>query len=126
LTGTNAATGQPVYSNLYSDLITYAVSAALIFYILTIAGVMRLRRTRPDAERPYRAWGYPVFPVLYILGAAMILIALFVYQPATTWPGLVIVATGVPVYFIWRSIGVPSSEENLAEKGDAYRTDTPQ
>lgn len=115
LTGTNPATGQPTYSNLYGDLITYAVSAALIFYILTIGGVIRLRRTRPDAERPYRAWGYPVFPVLYILGAAVILVALFIYQPATTWPGLVIVATGVPVYFIWRSVGVPDSQVDSAE-----------
>ncbi|CAN5863197.1 amino acid permease [soil metagenome] len=102
LTGTNAATAQPMYSNLYSDLITYVVSAALVFYILTIAGIFRLRRLRPDAERPYRAWGYPVVPLLYIMGAALILIVLFIYQPATTWPGLIIVATGVPVYFIWR------------------------
>ena len=118
MTGTNSTTGQPVYSNLYGDLITYAVSAALIFYILTIAGVVRLRRTRPNAERPYRAWGYPVFPVLYIIGATMILIALFVYQPATTWPGLIIVATGVPIYFVWRHVGMPSSEVNRADKAE--------
>ena len=123
LTGTNPSTGQPVYSNLYGDLITYAVSAALIFYILTIAGVVRLRRTRPDAERPYRAWGYPVFPVLYILGAAMILVALFIYQSATTWPGLIIVATGVPVYFVWRHVGVPSPEVILGDKTEDYVVD---
>lgn len=123
LTGTNPTTGQPVYSNLYGDLITYAVSAALVFYILTIAGVMRLRRTRPDAERPYRAWGYPVFPVLYILGAAMILVALFIYQPATTWPGLIIVATGVPVYFIWRSVGVPLPPMDSAETVEGYEAE---
>lgn len=119
LTGTNPATGQSVYSNLYGDLITYAVSAALIFYILTIAGVIRLRRTRPDAERPYRAWGYPYFPVLYILGAAMILVALFIYQPATTLPGLIIVATGVPIYFIWRSIGAASPQSQVGSAGKA-------
>jgi APA family basic amino acid/polyamine antiporter len=89
------------YGNLYSNLLDYVVSAALIFYILTIAGVFRLRRTRPDAERPYRAFGYPAVPALYIAGAAAILLVLFVYRTATTWPGLVIVLVGVPVYFAW-------------------------
>jgi len=90
------------YGNLYSNLLTYVISAALIFYILTIAGLFRLRQTRPDAERPYRAFGYPVIPALYIVGAAAILIVLFVYQTATTWPGLIIVLLGVPVYFLWK------------------------
>ena len=90
------------YGNLYGNLLEYVISAALIFYILTIAGVFRLRRTRPDAERPYRAFGYPVVPALYIVGAAVILLTLFVYQRATTWPGLIIVLLGVPVYFAWR------------------------
>ena len=70
------------YGNLYSNLLDYVISAALIFYILTIAGIFRLRRTRPDAERPYRAFGYPVVPALYIVGAAAILVVLFVYRPA--------------------------------------------
>ena len=90
------------YGNLYNNLLDYVISAALIFYILTIAGIFRLRRTRPDADRPYRAFGYPVIPALYILGAAAILLVLFVYRPATTWPGLVIVLLGVPVYFAWK------------------------
>jgi APA family basic amino acid/polyamine antiporter len=90
------------YGNLYNNLLDYVISAALIFYILTIAGIFRLRRTRPDADRPYRAVGYPVVPALYILGAAAILLVLFVYRPATTWPGLVIVLLGVPVYFAWK------------------------
>jgi basic amino acid/polyamine antiporter, APA family len=90
------------YGNLYNNLLDYVISAALIFYILTIAGIFRLRQTRPDAERPYRAIGYPVIPALYILGAAAILLVLFVYRPATTWPGLVIVLLGVPVYFAWK------------------------
>ena len=110
LVGTNASTGQRIYSNLYSDLITYVISAALIFYILTIAGIFRLRRLRPEADRPYRAWGYPVIPLLYTLVASAILIVLFIYQPATTWPGLIIVATGVPVYFFWRSVGAPPAQ----------------
>jgi APA family basic amino acid/polyamine antiporter len=91
-----------VYGNLYSDLLEYVISAELIFYILTIAGIFRLRATRPDAERPYRAVGYPIIPALYILGAAAILFVLFGYRASTTWPGLVIVLLGVPVYFWWR------------------------
>src|SRR5262245_50025406 len=90
------------YGNLYNNLLDYVISAALIFYILTIAGIFRLRQTRPNDERPYRAIGYPVIPALYIVGAAAILLTLFVYRAATTWPGLIIVLLGVPVYFAWR------------------------
>jgi basic amino acid/polyamine antiporter, APA family len=90
------------YGNLYSNLLDYVISAALIFYILTIYGVFRLRRLRPEAERPYRAPGFPIVPALYIAGAATILLVLFVYRTATTWPGLVIVLLGLPVYFLWR------------------------
>jgi APA family basic amino acid/polyamine antiporter len=96
----NPSTG--AFGNLFSNLLDYVVSAALLFYILTIAGVFRLRRLRPNAERPYRAWGYPVVPALYLLSAAVILTILFVYRPATTFPGLVIVLIGVPVYFAFR------------------------
>lgn len=92
----NPATGR--YGNLYSNLLDYVVSAALLFYILTIAAVFRLRATRPDAERPYRVVGYPLLPAAYIVAASMILIVLFAYRPATTWPGLVIVALGAVVY----------------------------
>jgi APA family basic amino acid/polyamine antiporter len=93
-------TGQ--YGNLYSNLLDYVVSAALIFYILTIAAVFRLRVARPDAERPYRVPLYPVIPALYILGAALILIMLFAYRPATTWPGLAIVLAGAVLYAVLR------------------------
>jgi APA family basic amino acid/polyamine antiporter len=86
------------YGNLYSNLLDYVISAALIFYILTIAGVFRLRHTRPDLPRPYRTAGYPVVPALYILGAATVLAMLFVYRPDSTWPGLVIVTLGAGVY----------------------------
>ena len=95
------AAGVMQYGNLYGDLLTYVISAALLFYILTIAGIFRLRRTRPDAERPYRAFGYPIVPALYIAGAAVVLGVLFVYQGPQTWPGLLLVATGLPVYFFW-------------------------
>jgi APA family basic amino acid/polyamine antiporter len=95
-------TASGTYGNLYGNLLDYVISAALIFYILTIAGVFRLRHTRPDADRPYRAFGYPVVPALYIMGASVILIVLFAYRPATTWPGLLIVLLGLPVYYAWR------------------------
>ena len=88
--------------SLYSNLLDYVISADLLFYILTIAAVFRLRRLRPDADRPYRTWGYPLVPALYILCAAVILAMLFVYRPATTFPGLVIVLIGVPIYFGFR------------------------
>jgi APA family basic amino acid/polyamine antiporter len=99
------------YGNLYGNLLDYVISAALIFYILTIAGIFRLRQTRPNAERPYRAFGYPVVPILYIIGAAVILIVLFIYQTATTWPGLIIVLTGIPAYFIWSKFGTSMPDE---------------
>ncbi|HEY6804859.1 MAG TPA: amino acid permease [Pyrinomonadaceae bacterium] len=101
------ATGAVTYGNLYGNLLDYVISAALIFYILTIAGIFRLRQTRPNAERPYKAFGYPIIPILYIIGASVILIVLFIYQTATTWPGLIIVLTGIPVYFVWKKLGVP-------------------
>jgi APA family basic amino acid/polyamine antiporter len=87
------------YGNLYGDLLDYVISAALLFYILTVAGIFRLRHTRPDLPRPYRAFGYPVIPALYIVGAATILGILFVYRPATTWPGILIVLLGLPMYW---------------------------
>jgi APA family basic amino acid/polyamine antiporter len=108
VTAVDPATGQPTsYGNLYGDLLTYVISSALIFYILTIMGIFRLRSTRPQVERPYRAFGYPVIPAIYILGAATILVVLFIYQTATTWPGLIIIGSGVPVYFIWKKVGKP-------------------
>ncbi|HEX4020758.1 MAG TPA: amino acid permease [Acidobacteriaceae bacterium] len=91
------------YGNLYSDLLDYVISAALIFYILTIAGVLRLRKTRPNAPRPYRVFGYPWLPLLYIAGASVILIVLFLYRPTTTWPGLAIVVAGLPLYWLMRA-----------------------
>ncbi len=104
------ATGQAQYGNLYGNLLDYVVFSVLIFYVLTIAGIFVLRRKRPDAERPYRAFGYPVVPVLYMLAALTILIVLLFYRTSTTWPGLLIVLTGIPVYFLWRRAGtaVPS------------------
>ncbi len=94
----DASTGQ--YGNLYSNLLDYVISAALLFYILTVFALFRLRRTRREAPRPYRAWGYPWLPILYIAGASIVLAILFCYRTATTWPGLLIIASGLPVY-LW-------------------------
>ncbi|MFL6354289.1 MAG: APC family permease [Bryobacteraceae bacterium] len=94
----NIRTGQ--YGNLYSNLLDYVISAALIFYIATIAGVVRLRRRHPHSERPYRTPGYPVVPALYVLGASTVMLILFVYRPATTWPGLLIVLAGLPMFLL--------------------------
>jgi APA family basic amino acid/polyamine antiporter len=99
------ATGEATYGNLYGMLLDYVVFSVLIFYILTIAGIFVLRRKRPDAERPYKAFGYPVVPILYILAALTILVVLLLYRTSTTWPGLLIVLTGIPVYFLWRRAG---------------------
>jgi basic amino acid/polyamine antiporter, APA family len=96
------AAGSVSYGNLYSDLLDYVVFAALIFYVLSVAGVFVLRRKRPDAERPYRAFGYPVVPALYIIVAVVIMLVLILYKTQTTWPGLLIVLLGVPVYWAWR------------------------
>jgi APA family basic amino acid/polyamine antiporter len=104
-TRTVDAAGNPSYGNLYGTLLDWVVFAVLIFYVLTIAGLFVLRRKQPNAERPYRAFGYPVVPALYIVVASTILVVLLFYRTATSWPGLVIVLTGIPVYFAWRKLG---------------------
>jgi APA family basic amino acid/polyamine antiporter len=93
-------TGQ--YGNLYGNLLDYIISAALLFYVLTIAAVFRLRKTMPDVPRPYRTFGYPIVPALYIVAAAVIMVVLLIYRPATTWPGFVIVLLGIPVFALLR------------------------
>jgi APA family basic amino acid/polyamine antiporter len=96
-----------ILSGSYSDLLDYVIFAALLFYILTITGLFVLRRTRPDLERPYKAFGYPVLPAAYIAVASLIEILLLLYKPNYTWPGLIIVLLGLPVYFIWRKKAEP-------------------
>lgn len=95
------AAGAVTYGNLYSDLLDYVVFSVLIFYVLTIAGIFVLRAKRPQAERPYKAFGYPFVPLLYIVAALAIMFVLLLYRTQTTWPGLVIVLLGVPVYLLW-------------------------
>ena len=93
------------YGNLYSDLLDYVISAALIFYILTMAAVIVLRHKMPEAERPYRTPGYPWVPAFYIVGGSAVVLCLFIYRPATTWPGLALALSGVPVYWGIRVAG---------------------
>lgn len=88
-------------SGRYGDLLDYVVFAVLIFYVLTIIGIIKLRRTRPDLPRPIKAVGYPILPALYIVIALGICVSLLIYKPNYSWPGLIIVATGVPVYLFW-------------------------
>jgi len=83
----------------YGDLLDYVVFVVLLFYILTILGIFILRRRLPNAERPYKALGYPFLPLLYILAASLLCIILFMYKPAYTWPGLGIVLMGIPIYY---------------------------
>src|SRR3979490_2760225 len=96
-----SAAGVVTYGNLYSNLLDYVVFAALLFYVLTIIGIFVLRAKRPDAERPYRAFGYPFVPMLYVLAAAAIMLVLLLYQTQTAGAGLVIVLIGLPVYLLW-------------------------
>jgi APA family basic amino acid/polyamine antiporter len=97
-------------SGTYSDLLDYVVFAVLIFFVLTAAGIFVLRKKRPDAERPYRAFGYPVIPAVFILAATAIAVDLLLFKPNYTWPGLLIVMLGIPVYFIWRSFSRKPSQ----------------
>ncbi len=90
-------------SGTYSDLLDYVIFAALLFYVLTVSGLFVLRKRRPDLARPYKAFGYPVLPALYVLLAALVMVDLLWVKPKYTWPGLIIVLTGVPVYFFWRA-----------------------
>jgi APA family basic amino acid/polyamine antiporter len=120
------ATGFEQYGNLYSNLLDYVVFAVLIFYILTIGGLFVLRRTRPNAERPYRAFGYPILPALYILAASLILLVLLVYRTATSLPGLAIALSGIPIYFLWRNRtahnpSAPKDEENPPDSAQSAR-----
>jgi APA family basic amino acid/polyamine antiporter len=132
---TDAKTHIVSYGNLYGMLLDYVVFAVLIFYILTIIGIFILRKKRPDADRPYKAFGYPVVPLIYIIGAGTIMLVLLFYKTQTSWPGLAIVLTGVPVYFIWRRLAggsngkteeTPDEEDTgeAAESGETGETES--
>jgi APA family basic amino acid/polyamine antiporter len=98
----HATTQKAVYGNVYNQLLEYIVSADLLFYLLMVIAVMILRRTRPDAERPYRMWGYPIVPIISVLLAGLLIVDLGFLAPATSGIGILIVLTGVPAYLFWR------------------------
>jgi APA family basic amino acid/polyamine antiporter len=100
---TNPATGATTYGNVYTQLLEYIVSADLVFYVLLVAAVIVMRKKAPTAERPYRTWGYPLIPILSIIVAAVLTLDLAWLAPATSGIGILIVLTGVPIYFLWRS-----------------------
>lgn len=88
-------------SGTYGQLLDYVIFAALVFYFLTTLALFRLRRIRPDLPRPVKAFGYPLLPALYMAAVLGLMVVLLIYRPLYTWPGLLIVATGIPVYLIW-------------------------
>jgi basic amino acid/polyamine antiporter, APA family len=96
-------------SGSYSQLLDYIIFAVLVFYILTIGGLFVLRRTQPSTPRPYRALGYPLLPAAYIVVAFFIDVVLLLYKPQYTWPGLVIVLLGIPVYYFWSGSDIARS-----------------
>lgn len=89
-------------SGTYSDLLDYVIFAVLIFFAITILAIFVLRVKRPDIPRPYKAFGYPVIPAVYILATVLIMVILLIYKPKYTFPGLIIVLLGVPVYYLWK------------------------
>lgn len=88
-------------SGTYGQLLDYVVFAVLIFYVLTILGIFRLRKNKPEIERPYKAFGFPYIPLIYIIMALSVMFILLIFKPIYTWPGLIIVILGIPVYFLW-------------------------
>ena len=103
------ATNQTVYGNVYTQLLEYIVSADLVFYALMVGAVIVMRRKVPTIERPYRTFGYPVVPLIYILIAALLVLDLALLKRQTSGIGYLLVLTGLPVYFIWRKSAAPRS-----------------
>jgi APA family basic amino acid/polyamine antiporter len=97
-----AKPGEFKYGNVYGQLLDYVISADLIFYALMVGAVFVMRRKAPGLERPYRTFGYPLVPVIYIVIAALLVLDLAYLTPATAGIGYLLVLTGIPVYFIWR------------------------
>jgi APA family basic amino acid/polyamine antiporter len=89
-------------SGTYGQLLDYVIFAAIVFYFLTTLALFRLRRLRPELPRPVKAFGYPVLPALYLVANAGLMVILLFEKPVYTWPGLLIVASGVPVFYLWR------------------------
>jgi APA family basic amino acid/polyamine antiporter len=102
-------------SGTYSNLLDYVIFAVLIFFALTILAIFILRAKKPDMPRPYKAFGYPVVPAVYILVTTFIMVILLIYKPNYTFPGLIIVLLGIPIYYLWRkysrnTVKIPDNE----------------
>jgi len=97
-------------SGRYGDLLDMISFVVVIFYVLTIAGIFILRRKRPDAERPYKAFGYPVLPALYIILGLTFCTLLIIFKPEFTWPGLIIVLIGIPLYYLIQKRSTPGGQ----------------
>jgi APA family basic amino acid/polyamine antiporter len=96
-------------SGSYSNLLDYVIATVLIFYALTIAGVFILRRRQTGDNQRLKSIGYPVLPAIYIVSALFITIILLIYKPYYSWPGMIIILSGIPVYYIWKRIGSKQS-----------------
>ena len=104
--------GALTYGNVYTQLLEYIVSADLIFYALMVGAVMVMRRKAPEIERPYRTFGYPVVPLLYLVIAGLFIIDLAILAPSTSGIGYLLVLTGVPIYYVWKK-GIKSTESQI-------------
>ncbi len=100
-----------IFSGSYNELLDYIIFAALLFYVLTVSAVFVLRKRLPDAPRPYKAWGYPVLPALYIILCAAIMFSLLIVKPVYSWPSFIIVLAGIPVYFLWKKKNEGEAQE---------------
>jgi APA family basic amino acid/polyamine antiporter len=103
---TDPSSGASTYGNVYNQLLEYIISADLVFYVLLVVAVMVLRRKAPQAERPYRTWGYPFVPMMSIVLAGLLIVDLAWLAPATSGIGILIVLSGVPIYFLWRKAAI--------------------
>ena len=99
---TNPTSGAVTFGNVYTQLLEYIISADLLFYVLMVGAVIVLRKKMPAAERPYRTWGYPIVPLIYIAIAGLLIIDLAWLAPTTSGIGVLIVLSGIPVYLAWR------------------------
>jgi basic amino acid/polyamine antiporter, APA family len=105
-------------SGTYSNLLDYVIFAVLIFFTLTILAIFVLRKKRPDIPRPYKAFGYPVIPAIYILTTITIMVILLIYKPRYTFPGLIIVILGIPIYYIWRRLNKNNTGSSLEQSSE--------
>ncbi len=96
-------------SGKYGDLLDMISSVVVIFYVLAIIGIFRLRRSRPDVPRPYKAFGYPVLPMIYIFMGIAFIVLMIIYKPNYTWPGIIIALLGIPVYYLIRKKSLPEN-----------------